>query len=505
MFFEKFDLLNQYDIKKKLYLVSINSPEITEFNKYYQYVYKRVKDLDSSELSESFSDTLKQFFSEIRTTVEPYDKVLKKYNFNELGSFFTQLVNSDYEENTKIILSELADLIKRFRLGDICNQMREKFLYYQELYGGNNVVVTYYPSYDSQIEYSSVYNYFKNPTFYDDAFFLGTPNFYGDNTIFKAKRTFYLSYDIYRMSFSKKNILDFNSDDNNSIYRDVDVITIADEKTQKLENMIEEEEFENKVMRINIDYIKKHHSKSSEDTLVTRAKLVSFKSDNFTFFALKSKLNVLNKRTGAIDITNLSELNSYDWLVIRTSSDEEYLTNEARKEIGPNYDKYYDEVTKYKEELQFKVENEYYTLDRLRSALKDSGVEVRKQLLMQWIYGDTIAPRDYDKILQFLDYRESEVNLLSNYYRVIVSAKKNAGKKLSDITQKVIDSEGIDNIREHMYEKNLYEFSNEYGEYRIEEILFVDVESIDIEASDLYRIQSNENTYKSTYKNNYFD
>lgn len=505
MFFKKFDLLNQYDTKKKVYLVSINSPEITEFNKYYQYVYKRVKDLDSLELNEAFSDTLKQLFYLIRNTVEPYDKVLKNYKFNELGSFFTQLVALDYEENTKKKLRELANLIKKFSTGDICNQMREKYLYYQGLYGGKNVVVTYYPPYDSKIEYRSFYNYFKDSTFYDNTFFLGTPNFYGDNTIFKAKRTFYLGYDIYRMSFPKKKIIDSNFKENSSIYRDIEIITIADETNQDLENMIEEAVFENKVMRINLDEIKKNHSPSSEDILVTKANLVTFKSDNFIFFAQKSKLNILNKETGDIDITNLKELNSNDWLVIRTYSDEEYLTNEARKEIGSNYDKYYDEVTKYKKILQFKIENEYYTLERLRKALRNSGVEVSKQLLMQWIYGDTIAPREYDKILRFLDYREQEINLLNNYYKVIINARRNAGKKLNDVTQKVIDSKGIDKIREHMYENHFYEFSNTYGDYRIEEISFIDVDSIDIETNDLYKIKSNKNTYKVLYKNDYFD
>lgn len=508
MFFDKFELLNQYDAKKYIYLVSISCPKITEFNQYYQYVYKRVKELDNSELTESFSSTLKRFFNKIRITVEPYDEVLKNYKFDELDSFFTQLVETDYEEKTENILRKLANLIKRFSTGDIRNQIREQFLYYHELYRGNNVVVTYYPPYDSQIKYRSIYNYFKDSKFYDNAFFLGTPNFYGDNTIFKANQTFYLSYDIYSMNFNQKKIIENNSDENCSIYRDIEIIKVKEEGSVNQENVSEELVFEKQAMKLNLYDIKKAHiRKNSADTLVTRASLVTFKSDNFMFFTQTSKLNVLNKKNGIIESKNLKESNSNEWLVIRTSSDEEYLTNEARKEIGSNYDKYYDEVTKYKDILQFKIKNEYYTLERLVKELKKSGITVSKQLLMQWIYGDTVAPREtnYYKILKFLDYKESEINLLNNYYKVIISARRSAGKKLNDVTQKVIDSIEIDNIREHMYENNLYEFTHMYGEYRIEEILFIDTDTINIETNDLYKIKSIKNRKKINYKNNFSD
>lgn len=504
MFSKQYDLLNNYDCEKQILLVSIYSREITEFNTYYQYLIKRIDELNDKDLKENFDETLKRLFSNIKFTLDSYETVLADFDLNKLGLFFTSIQNKDPDNKTTDVLRKLADLIKLFKSGDVKNKMYEKYEEFKNSDKNDSIIIKKYIFGRSVFPYQLATKYYKSDTFYKQVFFLGSPNIYGKQTIFKAQQTYYLGYDIHPMNFSQTPIVKGNSKKNSAIYEGLKISKVADENNS--DGIFYSEDIYNPIqMNINMKDIKKNYVTDSTEEKLTEAKLVLLNSGNHIFYTTSSKVNILDETTGTLTRNQLNDDMEGNWVVIRMASDEDYKISESKKIIGKSYDLKMSEVTKYKELLKNKFQGN--TLDSIRLSFKKIDVEASNMLIKNWVFGDTIAPAEvtYRKILKYLDYKDSEINLLVEYYKEIRRARSVAGRKLNKHIQSSINNIGLERISDGIVHENYFEFTDDLGQFRVEVINDIDQEITEIETNHLYKLKRQFNDEYLNASNEYFD
>lgn len=488
-------MLKKHDsTDKKVFLVSLHSSEVTKFNDYYRYIYRRIKDLDDEELTEQFI-CLKYFFNLIRVSIDDYKEVLKDFDFKDLNTFFSLLNEKDYKEDTLDILGNFSRLISNFRKGKINNILGDKLkgLYY--LRNDNNAVISYKFPQDIQNNYRKINanHYIKSTNFYDNVFFIGSPNYYYNmNTIFKATNTYYLSYDIYRTDLVKRKFISDEHIGNSNIYKGIEIVKTGSDIESELNEANDSLPIEasykfNKV----INLIKKENREQTNIYTVT-AKAVELASKEYILYPTNSKtVRAVDKQSKQIRSKMINEIDCGDWLIIKQSSDEEYIRERAAEIVGSDYENMFIRVTNYKKELINYMYSNKLDLVQLRNILSENNIQVQRQVLQHWMYGTTIAPREYNKILFFLNYDLNTINELENEYHMIRNAHLLAGRNLLKNLQKIIKNYDISEIDNEMQKQNEFDLEiPNIGKFCIRKVNTISSESLEVEYSKMYKVLS---------------
>lgn len=490
MSFEQIKMLTEFDLhQKNIHLISVHSDEIVKFNQYFQFIKKRVDQFEDDELSESFL-FLRLLFNKIRSSIDPYNEVLEKENLKNVMRFFTELKDADYKEETTLIVKQLWNLINSFKKGEVENELRKKLslLYSQET--GRKVVVlnSFLNSNTHTYKTIKINQYLTGNYYYDQVFFLGSPNYYPQqNTVFKATNTYFLIYDIYRSEMKKIKLIQDNEKENCKLYSDVfffrhgrEFINAKDEGIEIISN--------ESALSLN-NWLKSYSEKRNKMSETSLARVIELVTGEYIFFPIKSKVKTFDKEKKVIKEVSLSEITQGDWIVIKKSSDEEYIRQKARDLIGTDYENIVGRVTRYKKELLRFADEFHLDIRGLSKVLQKNGIDVQIQSLNQWINGNTIAPRNYKAILVFLNYDAESINQLEREYHKILKAHQYAGRELVKNIQSLIKTVDSKLIFEQMTKYNTFDFEVEkMGEFCIKEVSFINNDQTVIDSGDLYRI-----------------
>lgn len=483
MFTNKFSMLNKYDEEKKVIVHRIHSPEIKQLHYFYKFLKKRIYDLENSYLNEKFS-IVEELYRQIISSIDPFDQLLLNFDFSNLNDFIKKLVKVDYNEDTSEIIKDFISLIKEFRNGRVKNELYSDLKkLYMNVDGENKVILDYYwEKRNEEFHQGKLKQYIIGENFYDAVFFLKSPNYYKQTTtILKSRITYYLSYDIFQSKFSEELIIPDNIKENSSIFEGVKILFNGSEN-----NSQDEDTFES---IYNNNYAKKwiEDYKILNNNATTNARLFGLLSGDVILFPTNSRLRLLDCENGLVFKEENSKVELGDWIIIRQSSDEEFIKNSARKQLGVIYDSMFEEVTRYKKQL-LDVLDEKKSIFSLMKVLEQHDIHVESQVLKNWIFGDTIRPKEYRKILDFLKYDSDEIKKLEKFASKIHGAHSNAGRELGKIYQKFINEIGFDEIDKEMCHSNRIDLDiDRFGIFTIETIAYVSDVLIEVEYSDLYK------------------
>lgn len=485
MFTNKLEMLKRYDQEKTIIIHRVESKEIQQLHKYYKYFKKRVYELDNDYLKEKFL-ILKELYQQIISSIEPYDNLLEEFNFPALSEFITRLSKSDAYEETSEVVKNFIVLLKEFRSGNIKNKLYSNLkMLYEKINGKNKIVLDYYWKVENEeFIQGRVGHYTTGDKFYDAVFFLRSPNYYPTTkTVLKAKKVYYLSYDIFQSTFKETLIISGNKRENSALFDGVDIVYQGSKK------IVQDEDTFEQFFTGNNDYAKNwiRNYQSSSNDVTTKAQLFGLIQGEVVLFPTSSRLRLLNKETGVISKENSSNVKIGDWLVIRQSSDEAFIKNSARDQLGKSYDYMFEEVTGYKNKL-LKIIHDEGSILVLKKKFAENDILVELQVLKNWIYGDTIRPKEYEKILELLSYKPSKIKELMNFASKIHGAHSNAGRELGKKYQEFINQIGIDEIKNKM--RDFYRLDIEiekFGTFTIETITYIGDQIVEVEYGDLYR------------------
>ncbi|GEK90282.1 hypothetical protein SAMN04488100_1518 [Alkalibacterium putridalgicola] len=492
MYINEFNMLKNYDsIEKQVYFLALHSNEITEFNDYYRYTFARVRDLDDEDLTESF-DVLKYLFNQIRGSFVEYQTELEQFNFDDLNIFFTLLSEKDYKEETIDILKKFSNLIINFREGSIKNTLERRL---KELYSsnnGNNAVIAYRFPQEIENKYTIVTanEYIRNLKYYDNVFFIGSPNYYYNmNSIFKATNTYFLSYDIYRNELKKRTIIPNNYIENSGIFTGISFNKSSINTHSKLDESNDAIQSESSYHFNKFINNLKKESQNHRSIQVLTARALELANEECIFLPINSKVRVLDKKTKKINIRKITDILNDDWVIIKQSSDEEYIHQKAKEIVGSGYGDMFERITKYKIELLNYMDENGIDLIGLKDVFANFGIKVRRQVLQDWVYGSTIAPREYKEILGFLNYNQKAIVQLESEYKSIRRAHSLAGRILLRNLQKIVDTFDMSDIETAMYRYNTFDMDIEnIGEFCIKKVKVINKEPVEVEYSELYRV-----------------
>ncbi|MGH1875062.1 hypothetical protein [Enterococcus casseliflavus] len=489
MFAKKFNVINKYSSYKTMVLsVPIHSDDICLFSRYYKYYLTKIKHTGDEELLLDYS-VIKNFFGVIRSTILPYDEALQEISMNEIGELFDKLLNTGVIEDGNY-LKKFGLLIGKFFRNESPNLLEKKLNEIYHNFEGKKTIVSHFIREANQDKYifNQVNRCLSQYEYYDYLFFLGTPSFYDEKiSVLKCSNAFFLGYDIFTSSFENKLIFSGNIPQNSRVYSHIEISDSIKEKDSYKESQLDFDHFDF-TPRIS-EEIKMKHEKKELDEYTQKAKMLKFVSNNFMFLPVGGKVSVINRDKFCVEQITTNSVEAGDWVIVRRSSDEEYIRSKAKQFVGSNYSSMINTVTEYKRKLKKMIYQRKLTVEQIRIMFSQSEIEATTQQIREWIFGATILPRPYRQILKFLGYTEGDIDTIKIYYDEIMNAHKRAGRELSNNTNEILnnlDKEAIIKEMRHMH--NYFIEIESIGGFSIVEVLYLSIDDINVESGSLYRL-----------------
>lgn len=491
MFAENFKVINKYSsTPTNIFLIPIHSDDLCSFSRYYKYFLKKLDVFGDEDLLLDYN-VLKDFFGIIRSTILPYDIALQEISMNEIGELFNKMLDNGVLEEDGY-LKKFGSLIGKFFRNEIPNLLEEKLnkIYYS--HSGKKSVISHFTREANQNKYvfNQVNRCLSLYEYYDYLFFLGTPSFYGNKTsVLKCSNAYFLGYDIYQSKFEKKTFFNGNTPQNSAIYSNTKIIEDREEVPETDEPNLEFDYY-NFAPKIS-EEIKMKHAKKYLDDYVQKARMLNFTSNNFVFLPIGGRVGIINRNKFCVEQIPINNIEPGDWVVLRRSSDEEYIRNKAAQIVGSQYCLKLNAVTEYKELLKDMIEGRKINLEQLRGMFFQFGIDTNTQQIKEWIFGVTILPRQYKQILKFLGYTKEEITILKSYYDEILNAHKKAGRELSSRTNEILHTLEQETIMMRMKDSHYYSIDvKNIGEFSIFEVSFLSIDDINVESGSLYRLMN---------------
>ncbi|MGB3161314.1 MAG: hypothetical protein WBA84_08725 [Carnobacterium sp.] len=487
MYSSKIKMLDEYDKKKKVIICQVHSDEISNLYVHYYYILRRVKELEDTNLEEE-ALSLKWLFSLIISSIESYKSLLAEYDTSQINRFFTRLGKADPKEETIKVIENIGKQLRSFIDGEVQNKLgvELKYLYYNEPDEDKVVLERFWTKEPKGLKVKRISQYLTEDTFYKTVFYLRSPDYYFDTTtVFKAKLTYYLSYDIYNSSLKKEIIIEENKPDNSAIYEGIEIQENG--SISKASNQDFYERLYTDSSHVVNDWLINYNNSCISADLTTSARLFGIAIGEVILYPLSSQVRVIDKNEIKVKKCDSKRIKIDDWLIIKHSSDEEFVKEKAREKLGSSYDEMFEEVIAYKFLLKELLE-ELGSLERVRSRLKENSIIVERQVLVNWIFGETIRPKEYEKILKLFSYSDFEIKKLYRYSKMIFAAHQYAGRLLGENIQAILEAEGMDSIVMEMSLNQHVEFEAEgMGKFSVETITFVNPDSVQVEYGNLYK------------------
>lgn len=496
MFSERIKQLAAFDKNEQvIYLESLNSDAISHFNRYYRQLNKIVIEIDDEQLNESFL-ILRNYFNSLRSTIIPFQQIATEEIYMDINRLFDRI--TQYREGEEIynLLDSFGAVIGNIKSGVYENKLPEK-IRERLVEDEKTAIINYYwalnlnSPFGKNTELVRLRKYLTTEKYYDKAIFIGSPSYYSasyelTNTIQKANKIYYISYDIYSSTISDKSVIEGNMPKFSKLFSEFSVLdntkkyNIADIESDEYYDSIENSPVHNWVNHL----VKKN--KDNRDAIPSY--VFELESERAIIYPENGSLYVVNDVDLEVKKVNSVNVKSTDWIIIKSSSESDYLDKKAAEIIGESYHNIYKKVISYKGKLLERLDK-LGSLRALKTDLQLNKIPSTSQLLRNWIYGDTIAPESYVQILNYLNYEEKDIENQVIMVKNIISARQRAGMNMMKNINKLIHKFGEEQIMEEMDSNLLFEFEvPNTGQFIIETVRQRVSKKIDVEFKDLYKL-----------------
>lgn len=268
----------------------------------------------------------------------------------------------------------------------------------------------------------------------------------------------------------------------------------VDEQVEYLDN--ESLEIE-KEIRLNSIVEKYSNNKVSEMNDNISGYLIPFTNGKVFISPENAKLHVLSVENSIDDTKDFKvlkktseKLKVNDWIIIKNYTTATYLAKVAKNIIGENnYDECMTYINNYKSELVSKM-NEIGNVESLYRDMKQQGIKISTVLLLKnWLFGETIKPRELEKILNYLRFSDYLANKTINAADKIIQAHITAGREVIKELNKKIEDIDNEEIMEEMSVNEEYVFDLEgVGEFLIQQVQYTPQKVDNISSNDMYKL-----------------
>lgn len=268
----------------------------------------------------------------------------------------------------------------------------------------------------------------------------------------------------------------------------------VDEQVEYLDN--ESLEIE-KEIRLNSIVEKYSNNKVSEMNDNISGYLIPFTNGKVFISPENAKLHVLSVENSIDDTKDFKvlkktseKLKVNDWIIIKNYTTATYLAKVAKNIIGENnYDECMTYINNYKSELVSKM-NEIGNVESLYRDMKQQGIKISTVLLLKnWLFGETIKPRELEKILNYLRFSDYLANKTINAADKIIQAHITAGREVIKELNKKIEDIDNEEIMEEMSVNEEYVFDLEgVGEFLIQQVQYTPQKVDNISSKDMYKL-----------------
>lgn len=502
---EKFNLLTEYEeAQQKIKFLNVYSTKLEKLYENIKKIEYKVNSSNSSELEE-FLISLRRLKTIIYATIDNFPDKLNNFfiekDWDDIIYLFTLLSELDYE--TILLARETFEIIKELRNGNIENPLKRKTLELLNQYKDKRIAVVANYLDEDFLNNAKDYDYLKPnrlvKTFklYDVVIFIGTPYLYPKfDTVFLGTTIIYLSYNIFKNHLSKIQFISNNIPEANCLYKNIDIqnkekfllpkyteVAIADAERFNLNKWIDRKKKE------------KNYSDVNHEDLI-EGQIIQLEKNKHIIVSPDSTLRIINTKTNHIERKELiiktdkvNNLITGDWIIIKNSTEEEYLINKSKELFGfVEYESKMQLVNEYKDAL-YNQKVRLGSLDALLKDMKNNHVKVSSIVLLKSWLDSTIRPRNLEDILLYLGYNDYDLSKTINAAEFINSAHRHAGYELSKNIMNYLKDINMQELEESMLIEGEYSFNiKTIGVFNIESVKSVIENPIILQSKDMYKI-----------------
>jgi hypothetical protein len=482
-------LVDLYKLEKSnISFKHVNNSELTFFAESLEAYRKEVQGrYDSDEHLNEVLNLLRRVFFKLTGSFMPYNNVISQELKDELLKKFYQIKNS----YPNLFSSLVIEIAKSFKV--ITETNENSMVEYLQDFINNKcrgihkiaIVTKRALSLDEKDKFvrglveGHKVNYFTENSFrkeisiFDEVFYIGTPNYFGDyvRNTFKGIEIIFVSYDMFNNSMKPKS--EFEDLDNKGVFSTLyDRVTFG--KSIQKEVLINFEEKESLNIAVN-KFLDEQTRTGTNSSDAVEASIVYLENDRFLFAPQDSKIRVFipEVKSNFVKQKNFKDLEEDDYIVIRNESDTKLIAEVADQILKSKAKSYRQLQQKWKKRLRYNVEKK--GINRISEILSKkyklktaSTVSIRN-----WCNENSICPTELPKLLQALKFTEEEVIEIYSKMQEIKRAHIKAGRLISSKLMNELSTEILRELREQGY----YTFTSEEfdgASFNIERVVSID-------------------------------
>lgn len=499
MYTEKIEYLNCYEKEKHtIYFHSVSSDFMTAFNDCFLYFDRIVREFDGDYLRDGYVE-VKLIFKILRNSIHPYHETLSNINWVVITEFFNRVTELDNSSKTMEMANRFFKLLKKVESNELTNFLFPVVEEYVSSTAENQSVciVTRDRFIDvpkglrhRNIEILTPSDLMNDNEIYDFLIYMGTPRyFYQFSDIFFGRKIVYVSFDFYRNSFEKSNVLIKNNEDVfSNVFENVTINYNTNELLYDFQELEQEIIIEQDTSKRWLSDYQKSYKKMDEEL---SALLIEFSTNKGVFYMPTSKVRIITfNNKNSLSHIPVKDLVGGEWIVLKKSIEDEYLNIKAKEILGEkDFLEYSNLILDYKRRLRRK-KHYFETYEDMRKDMVRNGVKVSSAMLLRaWTTDFIIKPRKLEGILKYLGYSKQDIEKTVLAGGQLVGARIRGGMLLQSNLTKIIEKIDKKELISSMRMNKFYEFQiPEIGEFVIEIVKNKPDIEMEIPIKDLYQV-----------------
>ena len=439
-------------------------------------------------------DRLKELLMKIRKVINKFFTTADNYGI--LIDKEMQSLIDDFH-SIRVFYNELFDLYCKPIINsiiDIKNNLSESNLYLQNLISliDSNRKQCIVVRFENVLEnFSNVpiiksSKFLKSGNFYDDVFFLGSPDFFDKrfSKLFLADNTYFICYEFFQNEITTLN--DFKKiNKNNQIHTIYNNVVFEGMKKGEVISL----EFGTLEEKIEKEEIILRHEKSAELKKIydqVEANLVLLTNKHYTFIPVNTKVRTISKEHIAIENISVTNLVIGDWILFRNHSNTDLVIEVANNILGERYEEARSYQYKWKKRLKFVINK--YGLEKVIYILKKNGItQASLTNIRNWLEPASIQPNNFSQLLSTLKFSKDEIVEILEATSRIKNAHLKAGKVITAELIKELSEDKFEDVIENGYAT----FTSPLipgASFNIETVTDIDHKAVTVSKSDILAI-----------------
>lgn len=477
---------------KKVVFKHVHQEEITT-------LYECMKQF-SREIRERYEheDYLNELFHDIRKSLNRFFNSFDKYSFL-FEKYFSKIIERfkelsvQYPElfNTygRPILISLRDIRENYFDNNFLQMEVKKHINDHS----NQCIVTRFDNAVKELNGVPVLrasDYLKGGSFYDEVFIIGSPDFYDErfSRIFLAKKTHFISYDIFQNKLRKRKLFKNIKDNDvlNKIHENTQISRGQDGQVFEVDfGQAYEEQFQKD------EIIARHEENAQKLSTIDRleAHLIVLRNNYYTFAPIDSKLRKIDRETLHLSSEKVKDVSPGDWLVFRNNTNSDLIIEVANQLLGEEQYSHRKWQRVWKQKLRRLIVK--HGMEKVIRYLKNKGISTANhQNLRNWINEESIKMQAFDQLLDALKFDEEAKKNIQESSRILNSQHIKAGRFITKQLLNELDGAVIEDLIENGYAT----FTSpivEGASFNIEVIEEIDYTPIMVDYRDVFTIWRN--------------